>query len=133
MKAVGQFFGNNIYNTVQGIYEVNMSEADMAGSLTRIEFLIREGKTFVGWIDTSPRDIQLSKFYDVYKPNDWSTNYGKISFTSFIGGDKSSSQKKPTKERVIHQGKPRIVYVGSRGAKYIKKSGKYISLKNLQK
>jgi hypothetical protein len=51
---------------------------------------------------------------------------------SLEGGAKVSS-KKITPEKVVFNSKKHSVYVGSRGAKYIKVGGKFMSLKSLKK
>jgi len=46
--------------------------------------------------------------------------------TPIDGGKKKISIKKQTTERILINGKKRIIYIGTRGGKYIKQSGKFI-------
>ena len=50
---------------------------------------------------------------------------------TLIGGKNKASIKKQTAERILINGKKRMIYIGTRGGKYIKQSGKFISVKKL--
>lgn len=48
---------------------------------------------------------------------------------------KSLSQPKPTEQRVVLPGQKKecVVYVGSRGGKYVKKNGTFVNMKDVLK
>ena len=56
---------------------------------------------------------------------------GWINFQNWTTTPSGGSAKKASSERIMVGGKPKVVYVGSRGGKYIKKNGKYVSVKTL--
>jgi len=48
------------------------------------------------------------------------------------GGNRNRNVKKPTDERIVVNNRKYIVYKGSRGAKYIKTKGEFVSIKKLK-
>lgn len=77
--------------------------------------------------------MTLRDFEQIKKCEEPKRDYSKYaSMVPYYGGGKVTQKKfVKTDERVTLKGKEKVVYIGTRGAKYVKVNGEYVSLKKM--